>query len=585
MFQSIDATSAPRLVFLFTLFLGLAFAEIGTVKTHPGLRRLVNNDGEEYENSGRPADGIDSTKIDSKIINDMFITDRDVDGGERSRDLIVNGENVDVFSIPKAMVFLSDRDDKLMCGGTLISHRIVLAAAHCQISLVTHAVFNRDHHPHYYQSQNPYEIRIPIETEINHPDFDYSTLNNDVQLLVLEESPLNYAGNPTDPYSWQPGFMKLHTPDMPTIDEINRLMHPNAAEDGDSSEDWLSARQNDGTPVTTPLELVAMGWGHEWDGEDSGPSARLKMVRLNYVTNEECRRQEISASETYWDKITSKMMCTWTEDHDTCHGDSGGPIMFENPNYWQEVSECPDCDIGRYLQVGIVSWGEDCADEVFPGVAARVAQSYSRIRDRVCSIDGAALAPSWFECAGNEETYSPVPTVSPTSLRSFAPAERPPTTEIAVEIFLDVFAEETAWELIAESTGETVFRNDFGDYTFENKIRKVFDLENGAAYEFAIADRFGDGITVQGGYRIFVVDETKFQKVGEILAEGSGRFGSYDTQRFVVPIPPPLPIETTIPIDAVAERREALLLDEIRNREERKRNRIGQLRGEEGIVP
>ena len=80
------------------------------------------------------------------------------------------------------------------------------------------------------------------------------------------------------------------------------------------------------------------------------------------------------------------------------------------------------------LKVGIVSWGEDCADAIFPGVASRVSESYEWIRRRVCSIDGTNnQTPESFDCDElvtntdtdtklRSSTFSPAPSSSPSSM-------------------------------------------------------------------------------------------------------------------------------------------------------------------------
>jgi len=58
---------------------------------------------------------------------------------------------------------------------------------------------------------------------------------------------------------------------------------------------------------------------------------------------------------------------------DSCQGDSGGPLVAKVQ--------------GKFVQVGVVSWGHSCADGVFPGVYTKVSSYKDWIND---TINGAA---------------------------------------------------------------------------------------------------------------------------------------------------------------------------------------------------
>uniref|UniRef100_A0A1B0BDM5 Peptidase S1 domain-containing protein n=1 Tax=Glossina palpalis gambiensis TaxID=67801 RepID=A0A1B0BDM5_9MUSC len=103
------------------------------------------------------------------------------------------------------------------------------------------------------------------------------------------------------------------------------------------------------TPKTgTPV--VASGWGATCSM--GCPFSRVLMeVELRFLERKEC------ASKTYFygDAIKETMVCAYAEYEDSCRGDSGGPL------------------VGEGKLVGIVSWGEGCAQRGFPGVYTDVA--------------------------------------------------------------------------------------------------------------------------------------------------------------------------------------------------------------------
>jgi len=82
----------------------------------------------------------------------------------------------------------------------------------------------------------------------------------------------------------------------------------------------------------------------------------LHEVEVNIVPNNLCR-----LSYGPFD-ITSQMVCARGLFKDSCQGDSGGPLIIKG--------ESPEEDV----QVGIVSWGQGCANPLFPGVYARVSR-------------------------------------------------------------------------------------------------------------------------------------------------------------------------------------------------------------------
>ncbi|KAL7735799.1 hypothetical protein ACLKA6_017805 [Drosophila palustris] len=103
------------------------------------------------------------------------------------------------------------------------------------------------------------------------------------------------------------------------------------------------------------------GWGATTEGGLS--SAQLQQVQVSLVDNAECQ------AAYHWRPITQGMLCAAVPGggKDACQGDSGGPLVVNN----------------RLL--GIVSWGEGCAREDYPGVYASVPHFQAWIAEQLAA--------------------------------------------------------------------------------------------------------------------------------------------------------------------------------------------------------
>ncbi|MGA7329113.1 MAG: serine protease [Rhodomicrobium sp.] len=106
------------------------------------------------------------------------------------------------------------------------------------------------------------------------------------------------------------------------------------------------------TPIQPGLPLEVTGWGVTESGQ---PSKELRKANVPYVENAICNEPQ-----AYNGKIKPGMMCAGSREGgvDSCQGDSGGPLVLRGPD-------------GPVL-VGVVSWGEGCAEKLRYGVYTRV---------------------------------------------------------------------------------------------------------------------------------------------------------------------------------------------------------------------
>ncbi|XP_068246986.1 uncharacterized protein [Palaemon carinicauda] len=107
---------------------------------------------------------------------------------------------------------------------------------------------------------------------------------------------------------------------------------------------------------TPEKEVVVTGWGTtEYKGNQA---TTLQEVALTLKSQADCITLNNNAPATYI--ISDNMICTFTPSKDACQGDSGGPL----------VTRAAD---GRWVQLGVVSFGYECATDTAPGFYTNLA--------------------------------------------------------------------------------------------------------------------------------------------------------------------------------------------------------------------
>ncbi|MBX9759309.1 MAG: serine protease [Beijerinckiaceae bacterium] len=255
------------------------------------------------------------------------------------------------------------------CGGTLVTGRWVLTAAHClaqgdkgKISSIT----------------SPRDIaimvgstnllgkadRILVRRVVTHPRYVPGTSVNDIALLELERAPLSDSG--AEKVTVVTRDTEAET--LPVNAELT-IIGWGMTEAKRSSMDLLETTvsavdRNACNRVLTTARLEA--------GDLDKALSDLSFVFNLSQTSRKSLEQSIIQ---YGGTVTPQMICAGAsvDGRDTCPGDSGGPILRRLPN-------------GKIVQVGIVSFGiGQCGVAALPGVYTRLALYTDWMREVVAT--------------------------------------------------------------------------------------------------------------------------------------------------------------------------------------------------------
>jgi secreted trypsin-like serine protease len=110
-------------------------------------------------------------------------------------------------------------------------------------------------------------------------------------------------------------------------------------------------------------EFVVMGWGQTREGSMK-QERKLHYATVPSVPDATCAAEYKKAGVKL---VAAESICAGKHGIDTCQGDSGGPMVGRDAT-------------GKWVQVGIVSWGLGCARDGYPGVYSQISTFRDDIR-------------------------------------------------------------------------------------------------------------------------------------------------------------------------------------------------------------
>jgi len=199
------------------------------------------------------------------------------------------------------------------CGASLVANDWALTAAHCNSE----------------PPQSPSNFRVRVSA------FDAKKVDPETEEVRVLKTIISYPEWDPATISFDYGLLQFAKP-VDTVTPISLFNADVFAED--------------------PKPLTLVGLGRDKGGPDPSVAAQLQVTNMEFVSDKACQRE--------WGSLfyANSMICANFPTASACHGDSGGPLFFE--------------ENGMPKQIGVVSWGN-------PSCSVGSANVYGRLIPQV----------------------------------------------------------------------------------------------------------------------------------------------------------------------------------------------------------
>jgi secreted trypsin-like serine protease len=325
-------------------------------------------------------------------ISSADASDRFESGG---RPKIVGGSEASIRDWPwQAALRLYDpatRTGKYFCGGTVVSRYWVLTAAHCLALMQETGKLSR---PFRDGAGQFHDGVLQVVLGVDNLDdadathvFDAEAVDVHQAYLKVFHDALSRGDDPglaASSASVSAGndiaLIKLKTPWSGAVAPLSLNA---GADPGNASLDARVAGFGD---IEADAEERKVKQYFRGDGSEYyAASSHLRDVKIPTVSLDQCRDRYQSFTDLFGQKpfseavIGAGQLCAGTDGRDSCQGDSGGPLVIY------------DAHNAKY-QIGVVSWGFDCAKPGFYGVYTRVSSEASWLKEHVPELNEIPVA-------------------------------------------------------------------------------------------------------------------------------------------------------------------------------------------------